>query len=159
MVHYMDKKVGDVVSMIKSKGIADNTIIIYLGDNGTPNGITSLFNGMSINGGKGTTTVYGTHVPLIVYCLAKYTAGVVNNLVDLTDFMPTLAQMAGLSPQGVDGLSFYPALSNKTAAGRSWIFCHWQPQKTSVVHRWAQTAVYKLYDTTQRNKYFNIVRH
>src|ERR1044072_1595149 len=66
MVKYMDKKVGQIVRKINTSSLTKNTIIIFLGDNGTPPDITSIYNEMAITGGKGTSTTYGTHVPLVV---------------------------------------------------------------------------------------------
>jgi arylsulfatase A len=66
MVKYMDKKVKQVVDKINSTGLSNNTIIIFLGDNGTPQELTSEYQRETIEGGKNTSTTYGTNVPLIV---------------------------------------------------------------------------------------------
>ena len=41
MVSYMDKIVGKIVNTLKEEGIADNTLIIFVGDNGTKNTLVS----------------------------------------------------------------------------------------------------------------------
>src|SRR6185295_1797504 len=44
MVKYMDKKIGELIDKLNSLGLEDNTIIFFIGDNGTQTEITSLFN-------------------------------------------------------------------------------------------------------------------
>jgi len=157
MVKYMDKKIGQILDSVDR-----NTVVIYVGDNGTPSSITSLWNGMSIVGGKGETTVWGTHVPLLQY-RRGYPAKVDSSLVDFTDFMPTLASIANIpvpTTYGIlDGISFYPQ------SVRPWIFCHFEPHPNGPpgdLARWVQNSVYKRYDAedtlgARKNKFFNFV--
>jgi len=159
MIKYMDKKIGQLMSRVDS-----NTIIIYVGDNGTPPEINSLLNGITIPGGKGHCTEYGTHVPLIVYEPGKG-GSIDKSLVDLTDFLPTLAGIAKISlpvNYGIlDGTVFYPKKST-----RQWIYYHynWHPDNNlNDLTVWVQNSVYKKYDTTvqdrylaRKNKFYNI---
>ena len=140
-----------------------NTVIIYVGDNGTPSSIYSLWNGDTIIGGKGETTVYGTHVPLISY-RKGYPSSTDSSLIDFTDFLPTLASIANIpvpNDYGVfDGISFYPPPSK-----REWIFCHFEPHPRGIrgdIATWVQNKVYKRYgaqDTLgeKMNRLYNIV--
>ncbi|MEK6247253.1 MAG: sulfatase-like hydrolase/transferase, partial [Planctomycetales bacterium] len=67
MVKYLDKCVGRLMQALEDIGVADNTIVFFLADNGTDRGITNSWgDGKSIAGGKGTMTDRGTHVPLMV---------------------------------------------------------------------------------------------
>ncbi len=161
MVKYMDKKVGELVSFVQSKGITENTVIIFISDNGTPKGITSLFNGKLVDGGKGTPIEYGIHVPFIIKWPQHINPGTVNeNLINLPDFMPTLASIAGtqmpLNGQIYDGVDFNSSFYNSTSVLRTWSFCHSQPYANSKLIRWAQTNTYKLYDSINKNKFVNI---
>src|SRR3954453_14943188 len=52
MVAYMDKLVGTVVAKVDKLGLRDNTLILFLGDNGTGKGIDSRFKGEKYPGGK-----------------------------------------------------------------------------------------------------------
>ena len=60
---------------------------------------------------KGTTTAAGMHVPLIANWPGKVPAGkVVGDLVDSTDFFPTICAAAGVPiPAGLDGAKLFPA--------------------------------------------------
>ncbi len=115
MVAYMDKLIGKLVARLDSLGIRDNTLLLFVGDNGTGRGTRSMMGDRIVIGGKGTTTDAGMHVPLIASWPGKIIAGeVCPDLVDSTDFVPTLLGAAGVtSPSGVkfDGRSFLPAAS------------------------------------------------
>lgn len=154
MVKYMDKKIGLVVDKVKSLGIDDNTVIFYIGDNGTPKNITSLFKNKSITGAKGTTVEYGIHVPLICKWPGKIAPGTINgSLIDFTDFLPTLAGVANISVPSygvLDGTSFYPQLKGRTGTLRNYIFTYFNPlncQSEDTLIRYAQDSAYKLYNT------------
>ena len=159
MVAYMDKKVGQVINGIDR--ISSNTIYIYFGDNGTPHEISSMFNGQLIQGGKQKTITTGIHVPFIVRWKGRIAAGSINNnIIDFSDILPTVADMAGIArPRTygtLDGISFYPQLLGQPSTPRSWYFGHFDPEHsvTKPVTRWISDGTYKLYDSS--NKFFNI---
>jgi arylsulfatase A-like enzyme len=163
MVNYMDKKVGQIVDSLKRWGLYDNTIIMFTGDNGTPQHIFYYYNGVLTEGSKASSTTAGTHVPLIVTWGNRIAPGQINrNLVDFTDFLPTVGDAAGVSISSdygiVDGHSFFPQLVGLPNTPRDWVFCHYQPNTNSgntILKRWIQDTTYKLYDST--GKFYNIV--
>lgn len=67
MVAYMDKLVGQIAQKTDDLGIAEDTLILFTGDNGTNTAIKSTLHGTVIKGGKGKTTDAGTREPLIAY--------------------------------------------------------------------------------------------
>lgn len=113
-VEYMDKIVGRLVKTLEENGLRDNTIILFTGDNGTA------------GEGKGDGTELGARVPMIANCPAWIPAkGAVDELVDLSDILPTLAEFAGAPlPKGkkIDGRSFASYAQGKAAAPREWAF-------------------------------------
>jgi arylsulfatase A len=127
MVAYADKLVGKLVARLDELGIRENTLILFLGDNGTGQRITSQFQGRPYPGGKGTTTARGTHVPLIVNWPKRIAAGSVNgDLISSTDFLPTLCEVAGAEipePTRLDGQSFFPQLVGQPGKPREWLYC------------------------------------
>lgn len=150
MVAYTDKMVGKLVDKLDALGQLDNTIIVFLGDNGTYEGITSRFDGRDYRGGKSYTTDNGTHVPMIVHWPAAIQAGRVSeSLVDLSDFLPTLADAAGLAVPGdwaMDGVSFADELRGGEPSPRTYIYCWYE--RNGVRDKAAQftrTAHHKLY--------------
>ena len=65
MVAYMDKIVGKIITELKTQGIYENTLIIFIGDNGTSSRLVTNTNRGSIRGAKGNTITHGIHVPMI----------------------------------------------------------------------------------------------
>lgn len=125
MVKYLDKNVGRIMQTLEDQGIADNTVFFFLADNGTDKYITNNWgDDKKIHGGKGTMTDRGTHVPLIVRWPNHIKAGATcDDLTDLSDFMPTLCELAGapLPEDEINGQSFVPQLLGKAGTPREWI--------------------------------------
>ena len=92
MVSYCDKLVGRLISYLKDNGLYENTLIIFVGDNGTNRKIvTRMKDGSEIQGGKGTATENGTHVPMIATFGSRQGApDICSDLIDFSDFLPTL---------------------------------------------------------------------
>lgn len=152
MVAYADKIVGKLIKKLDDKGILDNTVIMFVGDNGTNSGVrTTMQDGRVIQGGKRRTTKNGTNVPMIVRWGDRIKGGEVNeNLVDVSDFYPTLRDILKGDEKldrKLDGISFYGQLvEDKKAKVREWSMCHYPEQKTpSNYIRFVQTKDYKLY--------------
>jgi len=154
MAEYTDKCVGRIVDKIKQLGIAENTLVIFYSDNGTHLKVTSQTTTGPVAGGKGETTDAGTHVPLICWQPGTIKPAVNDNLVDSTDFLPTLLDAARRplpSDELTDGISFYPQLLGQDVATRPWVFCHFDPRPGwdkdhFRLIRFARDRHYKLYD-------------
>jgi len=132
MVTYMDKIIGKIVNKLVELDIHKDTLIIFTADNGTHQKIISKTTKGFIKGGKGLPTDAGTHVPLIVNWPGRAASGkVCDDLIDFTDFLPTLAEIARVEiPQNwiIDGRSFAPQIFGKMGNPREWIFCHYDPR-------------------------------
>jgi arylsulfatase A len=148
MVAYMDKMVGRVVQKTEDLGIADNTLILFCGDNGTNKAIKSTLNGKTIVGGKGKTTDAGTRVPLIASWPSVVPSDrVCEDLVDFSDFLPTCLGAAGAEvPAGLDGQTFLPQLRGETGKPREWIYCYYCPRpERTPPKRFVRDQRWKLY--------------
>lgn len=148
MVAYMDKIIGRIVDRTRDLGIAERTLILFVGDNGTNKDIRSRLGDRTIQGGKGETTDGGTHVPLIGYWPGTIPAGQVSNdLVDFSDLLPTVAQAAGAQIDApLDGRSFLPQLKGEKGNPREWIyiFACPRPERQKPV-RFVRDQRWKLY--------------
>jgi arylsulfatase A len=148
MVAYMDKLVGKLVAHLDRLGLREDTLVLFVGDNGTGRGIRSRMGDRVVIGGKGLTTEAGTHVPLIASWPGKSRKGLVcDDLVDSTDFLPTICEAAGVAvPAGwtVDGHSFLPQLRGEKGRPREWYYCWYAPRGT-MQGEFAADARYKLY--------------
>ena len=150
MVTYMDKLIGKLVARVDEAGIRDDTLIIFLGDNGTGGGTPSKFRGLDVKGGKGTSTTWGTHVPLIANWPGKVPAERVSaDLVCSTDFLPTLCEIGGATiPSGlkIDGHSFFPQLRGEKGNPREWLYAWYNPSGgPKAKAEFAHDARFKLY--------------
>jgi arylsulfatase A len=129
MVRHMDKIVGRITKKLDELGLRENTVVMFTSDNGTDKPIVSQLGDRSIEAGKGQMTDAGTRVPLIVSWPGTAPKGkVCEDLVDFSDFLPTMAALAGAqvpTDRIIDGQSFLPQLKGEKGNPRDWIFCHY----------------------------------
>jgi arylsulfatase A len=170
MVKYMDKQIGQLITKLQQMQLDKNTLIIFAGDNGTPEDIHSLWNGQVIEGGKFLPIERGHHVPLLAYMPGLVPGGRKDtSLIDFTDVMKTFADIFKTTiPAGygkTDGVSFYPQLMGQSNANsRSWVFNHYlvhpEDNDGTAPKRWIQNDTYKEYDTIidffKTTKFYNI---
>ena len=156
MVEYHDKAIGRLMDYLDEQGLGEDTLVLYVGDNGSPDDVCSIMHEHNeICGGKGKTNDRGTHVPLICRMPGTIPAGVVNrDMVESTDFLPTIMEAAGLEfPAGfvADGRSFYPQLTGEAGNPREWMFFHFEPMSarssTPRLFRFVRDSHWKLYET------------
>jgi arylsulfatase A len=153
MTVFMDKMIGRLDAKLAELGIRDNTLLMFLGDNGTHRSVTSRLNGADYQGGKGTTTRRGHHVPFVASWPAAMKQKRVNrDLISAADFLPTICEAAGVKmPANVDGVSFLPQLRGEKATPREWLYCWYSPRQRQdvTVREFAFDHNYKLYRTGQ----------
>ena len=124
LVEYLDKQVGQILAKLEEMGLRENTLVLFVGDNGTPPWVTTkMQDGRKIKFGKGTMNDTGSWVPFIAsWPKAIKTGSVYNGLVDFSDITPTCLQVAGVAePAGLDGVSFAPQLEGKSGTPREWV--------------------------------------
>lgn len=122
MIARMDKNVGRLLAKLDELGIRENTIVLFLGDNGCDSPVVSRWRGRDIKAGKGKTTRAGMHVPFIASWPGVIPPGsVCDGLVDTTDFLPSFCELAGAAPPSgipLDGVSFVPLLRGGSESAR-----------------------------------------
>lgn len=114
MVEELDDNVGKILSQLKQNNLDENTIIIFLSDNGGLSvdeaGDTQPTTNDPYKDGKGYLSEGGIRIPFIVRWPGKVKAGSVNDAVISTiDYYPTLMDIIdNQTPdkQKIDGLSF-----------------------------------------------------
>ncbi len=111
MITNIDSNVGRVLSALEARGLARDTIVIFLTDNGPAN---VRFNA-GLRGWKGTVYEGGIHVPCYIRWPGHFPAGrVVDRIAAHIDIAPTLLEACGVSPPAglrFDGRSLMPLLS------------------------------------------------
>ena len=122
MVEGMDKSLGDIMDFLDRRGLAGETIILFMSDNGglsaTARGGMPHTHNKPLSSGKGSAHEGGIREPMVV----KW-PGVVrgesscDTPVIIEDFFPTILEMAGVrgakAVQLVDGESFVPLLRGR----------------------------------------------
>lgn len=149
MVTYMDKMVGKLTSKLDELGIRENTLVLFIGDNGTDTPIVSNMGDKKVIGAKGKTIDAGTRVPLIASWPKTIPAGQVSNdLVTFTDFFQTMCDATGLespSKTKLDGRSFLPQLKGEPGNPREWIYCFYARNGGIEGSEFVRNQRYKLY--------------
>ena len=130
-VHSIDVNVGRVLDFLEEKGLSEDTIVIYTSDQG-------MMLGEHDHIDKRWIFDESQRMPFMVRYPAKMQSGVINSdVIDNTDFAPTLLQMAGVEvPSHMQGRSFKPALEGgnldewrQSVYYRYWMHMahHWVP--------------------------------
>ncbi len=131
MVEYMDLLVGRIVDHVSELGLREETLILFYSDNGTHLKITSKMGKLVVPGAKALPSQAGIRVPLIANWPGKLEPGVRRQLIDSSDFAPTLAELATVkfpSDWQIDGKSFAGSLFDEDAAGRDMSFFWYDPR-------------------------------
>lgn len=128
-IAYMDKLVGKLLKTLDSLHLRDNTLIVFMGDNGSAGQYAKrgTIGGKPLIGKKGEMLECGGLVPAIFNWPGMIKTGQVTNaLIDASDLLPTFAAVAGASlptKNVLDGQSFLPQLLGTKGKQRDWIFC------------------------------------
>lgn len=126
-LEYLDHLMGKLLDGLKAEGLDENTYVIFIGDNGTG------------SDGKGTLTELGARVPCIIRGPGVKRGLVSRAVADLTDIMPTLAEISGAElPKDIafDGHSLMPVLRGEKESHRDWIYSHLDDGRVLRDSRW-----------------------
>ncbi len=118
MAESIDHEIGRIMDAIPPEDL-DNTIIIFVGDNGTPGQVVQApYQSMR---SKGSLFQGGVHVPLIVAGKGVTRSNLrESSLVHVADLFATIAEIAGISLDTYeDSFSFYPLLSESGTGART----------------------------------------
>jgi arylsulfatase A-like enzyme len=114
MVTLVDRQVGELVQLLESLGLANNTLVLFSSDNGGGIEFADYRTNGDLRGFKRDMYEGGLRIPMITYWPGKIPADTEIDLpVYFPDFMPTFADILDATPflpQDIDGKSFYPWL-------------------------------------------------
>lgn len=103
----LDDRIGDVLATLDETGIADQTLVWFISDNGCP-WEDECWNAELI-GGKGLLTEGGVRVPFLARWPGVIEPGtVIDDPVTAMDVMPTLARLVGVPSPPTDGVDLLP---------------------------------------------------
>lgn len=137
LIEGVDKSLGDILDYLERSGRTDNTIVIFMSDNGgldfysrgeLPESADHRHN-FPLRSGKGSVYEGGVREPMIVCWPGVTRPGTeCDKYLIIEDFFPSIIEMAGIEScttvQTVDGISFVPLLTGESdpSAGRSLIW-------------------------------------
>ncbi|MBN2450970.1 MAG: sulfatase [Lentisphaeria bacterium] len=136
-IRRLDTGVGLLLEELGRAEVADNTLILFLGDNG-------------IVGIRGKSSSYerGVIVPLIARWPGRIPPGTVRReLVSSLDLMPTILRAAGATaPQDLEGMALQPLFGTGSATWREYLFTemNWHEPSILKVQRTVRDARHKL---------------
>lgn len=113
MVDEMDQAIGKILDTLDKEGITNDTIVLFMSDNGGSN----VFGGTNtpLRGNKGDTFEGGIRVPAVLRWPGRLKAGTtMDQMMTVMDVLPTLARAASVripTTADLDGLNFWPALN------------------------------------------------
>jgi len=134
LVEGMDKSLGDIMDHLDDRYLSDNTIILFMSDNG---GLSAVARGgekhthnKPLSSGKGSAHEGGIREPMLVKWPGKIAPNsATEEQVIIEDFYPTILELAGVkndkTVQQVDGISFVPVLTGNSSQGERPLFWHY----------------------------------
>jgi arylsulfatase A-like enzyme len=152
-VSHLDEGIGKILQALEETGQRENTLILFLSDNGGQKSWSSteqyqgkyadkphvvLGNNFPLRGWKGDLYEGGIRVPGIVNWPAKLSAGKIGVPIHMSDWLPTLLEISGTAPQATtpwDGASVWKhlaGLQEKPASPRSF---YWKIKGASAVRQ------------------------
>ncbi len=121
----MDRSIGTLRDYLQDKGLRDNTLLWYCGDNGTPS--SAARTGMTLRGQKSTMYEGGIRVPAVLEWPAGLSQAGASSVSSVTsDILPTLCALTGqsLPDRPLDGISLAGVLDG-TMQSRPSPICFW----------------------------------
>ena len=132
MITRMDSDIGRLMSLLKKLNLDDNTLVMFSSDNGPhrEGGNDPDFHNSNgpLRGIKRDLYEGGIRVPMIARWPRKIKAGsTTTHLSAFWDFLPTCCDIAGVqSPDGIDGISFFPVLLGQSQKQNQHKFMYWE---------------------------------
>jgi arylsulfatase A-like enzyme len=147
-VSHLDEQVGRILEALTRQGLADSTVVVFLGDNGAMMGER----GVGAKGARVKVVPYesSVRVPLIIRAPGvQGFSGSSDASISTLDLPPTLLALAGQPPPtGWPGRDMRPALQQTTVEGFEDAFSEWADDRSEqfgdLAHRLVRTATHKL---------------
>lgn len=156
MVEALDESVGRILDCLESRGLSDNTIIVFTSDNG---GLDRFSDNGVLRSGKGTPYEGGIRVPLIVKAPGQKGKGsTIEQPVIGTDLYPTLLSLADLplEPEAhLDGTSLVGLIDGNSYSRETlfWHYPHYHKAKPNGIIRDSNWKLIEYFEDGQLELY------
>tara|TARA_R110002096_G_scaffold58856_5_gene147923 strand:+ start:4318 stop:5850 length:1533 start_codon:yes stop_codon:yes gene_type:complete len=120
MIEGVDKSLGDILDYLEDNRIENNTIILFMSDNGglsdtPPRGGVSFMHNYPLSSGKSSAREGGIRVPMMVSWKGKVSENIIDTTpIKIEDFFPTILELTNTQfngPQILDGKSFVESIN------------------------------------------------
>ncbi|MCG9792283.1 arylsulfatase [Flavobacterium algicola] len=129
MISRLDRDIGDLLKLLKSLNLDDNTIIIFTSDNG-PEYDTNFFNSNGdLKGRKRDLYEGGIRIPFIARWPGHIKPSTkTEHISAFWDFLPTVCEIAGIKPTDatIDGISYLPTLLSNDKKQQKHEYLYWE---------------------------------
>lgn len=125
MIETMDTGIGEILDTLKTLGLEQNTLVVFVSDNG---GLEMLQDQAPFRGGKAMIWQGGIRVPMVIKWPGVVTAGSASDVPVITeDLYVTIAEAMGVAslPPGLDGESLSPVLAGTGTVSRDALYFHY----------------------------------
>jgi arylsulfatase A-like enzyme len=111
---WLDDGIGVVLNALEELGLEDNTLVIFMDDQG-------------MDGGKGSCYEGGVRVPSIYYWPGRIKSGTSDAIVANIDIYSTICEACGIDmdPSRHDGTSLWPLIMGEQESVRDHMYCEW----------------------------------
>jgi len=151
-IEAMDFQIGRLLDNLSSEEL-ENTTIIFIGDNGSPNEVAqSPFNSSTA---KGTLYQGGLNVPMFISGNGVSRNGIDENLICSTDLFATISELAGVSVNEINDSKSFKSLLTQNETIRNFQYAE---RKNGTSEKWAiSNGNYKLIEGINGNQeYYNL---
>ena len=165
---HMDQSIGMLLSHLRKKGILENTVVIFMSDNGAmedwypkeqydgkfePNPV--LGSNEPLRDWKTTNYEGAIRVPAIVNWNGKLSKHINSNYISVGDLMPTILSLAGAKelPESVEGKNAWEAISNQEAIWENSIYIRGHLQESIIQKPWKLIRTRYINDPTEYELY------
>jgi N-acetylglucosamine-6-sulfatase len=147
----VDDSLGRIVALLRERGVLEDTLVVFMGDNGFAFGEHGLID-------KRTAYEASMRVPLVMAGGGLPAGTTVDEVVANIDIAPTLLEAAGLSAPPMDGRSFLPLARGERVAWRDALLYEYYWERnfphTPAMHalreaRYKYIRYYGLWDTDE----------
>ncbi len=130
-VNMADRQAGQVLDLLEELGIAENTLVFFMSDNGAAMRFDGILDSSGpLQGAKRSMHDGGIRSPLIVSWPGKIKAGSESKHITYSaDFMPTIAELIGAEsavPSDINGISILPTLLGKSKKQKEHDCLYWE---------------------------------
>ncbi len=132
----MDEAIGNILNLVDSLDLANNTLVIFFSDNGG----SSIADNSPLTGKKGTMWEGGLRVPCMMKWPGKIAPGrITDNFISSLEIFPTILDITGIDKPDsliLDGFSIYPFLKGEKELEREEMYWDFREESAARIGNW-----------------------